>query len=322
MKAALRDQPYPSRMTVTLTSFTEREALLWGHQPQKLAHSLHDNALFTRAALARLIESYPRSHYSLIAMGGTESERIWREGDLAGAPGETVLDAIEKGRMWLNLRDVPSVDARYRRLLDEIFAELRQRMPGFDASKWQSGILISSPSAQVYYHADLPGQLLWQIAGRKRVWVYPTGAPFLTERDLEDIALFDVEVDVPYAPWYDEHAKVFDLEPGQMLSWPLNAPHRVENIAGVNISMTVSFSSPAIRRREILYLANGLLRHRFGVQSPGNRIEGPGFLAKAVLQKLMRDSSWVRRQRQSRRAITFCLDPAKPGETIELMAAE
>lgn len=309
-------------MAATLTDFTERDALLWGHQPLKLAHGLHRDALFSRATLARLIETYPRSHYSLIAMGGRDGGRMWREGDLAGAPGETVLDAIEKGRMWLNLREVSSVDTRYRRLLDGIFAELHQRMPDFDASKWQSGILISSPSAQVYYHADLPGQLLWQIAGRKRVFVYPGGAPFLTERDLEDIALFDVEVDVPYAPWYDEHAKVFDLEPGQMLSWPLNAPHRVENIAGVNISMTVSFSSPAIRRREILHLANGLLRHRFGMRAPGRRLEGPGFLAKAVLQKLMRDSGWVRRQRQTRRAVAFRLDPARPGHTIELMAAE
>lgn len=311
---------HPSRMAVTLTNFTERDALLWGHQPLKLAHGLHSDRLFSRATLARLIETYPRDHYSLIAMGGTDDGRTWREGDLANIPGETVLDAIEKGRMWLNLRDVSGVDARYRRLLDDIFAELRQRMPDFDATKWQSGILISSPSAQVYYHADLPGQLLWQIAGRKRVFVYPGGAPFLTERDLEDIALFDVEVDVPYAPWYDEHAKVFDLEPGQVLSWPLNAPHRVENIAGVNISMTVSFSSPTIRRREILHLANGLLRHRFGMRAPGRRIEGPGFLAKTVLQKLMRDSGWVRRQRQTRRAVTFRLDPA--GKPIELMAAE
>jgi hypothetical protein len=309
-------------MAATLTSFAERDALLWGHQPLKLTHGLHGNALFSRTALARLIESYPRNHYSPIAMGGAGDRRTWREGDLAGAPGEAVLDAIEKGRMWLNLRDVSGVDAGHRRLLDDIFAELHQKMPGFDARKWQSGILISSPSAQVYYHADLPGQLLWQIAGRKRVWVYPTGAPFLTDRDLEDIALFDVEVDVPYAPWYDEHARAFDLAPGQMLSWPLNAPHRVENIEGVNISMTVSFSSPAIRRREILHLANGLLRHRFGVQAPGRRIEGPGFFAKAVLQKLMRDSQWVRSQRQARRAIAFCLDPAKPGQTIELMAAE
>jgi hypothetical protein len=307
-------------MTGILTRFTGRDALLWGHQPLKLTHGLDDHALFSRSALIRLIETYPREHYSLIAMGAKGDSRLWQEGDLAGASGETVLAAITQGRMWLNLRNVSGVDPAYRRLLDEIFHELHETVPGFAANKWESGILISSPGAQVYYHADLPGQLLWQIAGRKRVWLYPSGAPFLTERHLEDIALFDVEVDIPYASWYDEHARVFDLGPGEMLSWPLNAPHRVENVGGLSISMTVSFSSPAIRRAEVMHLANGLLRHRFGIAPKAARIEGPGFFAKAVLQKLMRNSGWVRKQRQTRREIAFRLDPA--GRPIDLMAAE
>lgn len=66
----------------------------------------------------------------------------------------------------------------------------------------------------------MPGQHLWQLIGRKRVYVYPNSPPFLTDRQLEDIALFEIEVDLPYKPWYDEHARVLDLEPGQMLSWP------------------------------------------------------------------------------------------------------
>ena len=78
----------------------------------------------------------------------------------------------------------------------------------------------------------MPGQWLIQISGRKRVYVYPNTPPFLKPQDLEDIALLNREVDLPYAPWYDAHAQVFDLEPGQMLSWPLNAPHRVENWHG------------------------------------------------------------------------------------------
>jgi len=307
-------------MTGILTRFSERDALLWGHQPLKLTHNLGQQALFSRPALARLIETYPREHYSLIAMGGLRDSKLWQEGDLGGASGETVLDAITQGRLWLNLRNVSGVDAAHGHLLDEIFAELRQTIPAFDANKWQSGILISSPGAQVYYHADLPGQLLWQIAGSKRVWLYPNGAPFLTERHLEDIALFDLEVDIPYAPWYDEHAKVFDLAPGEMLSWPLNAPHRVENVEGLSISMTVSFSSPAIRRREVVHLANGLLRHRFGIAPKAARIEGPGYFAKAVLQKLLRDSAWVRSQRKARREITFQLDAR--GGTAGRMAAE
>ncbi|MES2473762.1 MAG: cupin-like domain-containing protein [Pseudomonadota bacterium] len=307
-------------MTGFLTSFSGRDALLWGHQPLKLTHGLREQALFSRPALARLIETYPREHYSLIAMGAQQGGKLWQEGDLAGASGETVLNAIATGRLWLNLRNVSGVSAAHRDLLDGIFAELHRTVPGFQANKWQSGILISSPGAQVYYHADLPGQLLWQIAGRKRLWLYPTGAPFLTDRHLEDIALFDVEVDIPYAPWYDEHARVFDLAPGEMLSWPLNAPHRVENLEGLSISMTVSFSSPAIRRAEVVHLANGLLRHRFGIAPKSRRIEGPGYYAKAVLQKLMRDSGWVRAQRQARREIAFQLDAS--GKPTEQMAAE
>jgi hypothetical protein len=307
-------------MTGILSDFSGRDARLWGHQPLKVTHGLGEQAMFSRAALARLIETYPREHYGLIAMGGAGDDRRWQEGDLGGASGETVLDAIEKGRLWLNLRNVSAMNAAHGLLLDTIFGELRQRLPGFDATKWQSGILISSPGAQVYYHADLPNQLLWQIAGKKRLWLYPACPPFITDRHLEDIALFDVEVDIPYEPWYDEHARVIDLAPGEMLSWPLSAPHRVENLQGLSVSLTVSFSSRESRRREILHLANGLLRHRFGIAPRSRRIEGAGYFAKAVLQKLMRDSGWVRAQRQKRREIAFRLNDA--GQTIDRIAAE
>jgi len=307
-------------MTGILTNFGARDALLWGHQPLKVTHELGDQALFSRAALARLIETYPREHYGLIAMGGAGDGKLWQEGDLGGASGETVLDAIEKGRLWLNLRNVSGVNAAHGLLLDTIFGELRRRLPGFDATKWQSGILISSPGAQVYYHADLPNQLLWQIAGKKRLWLYPACPPFITDRHLEDIALFDLEVDIPYERWYDEHARVIDLAPGEMLSWPLSAPHRVENLEGLSISLTVSFTSRDSRRREILHLANGLLRHRFGIAPRSRRIEGAGYFAKAVLQKLMRNSAWVLAQRQRRREIAFRLNEA--GQGTDRIAAE
>ena len=307
-------------MTGILTNFSGRDAQLWGHQPLKVTHELGEQAMFSRAALARLIETYPREHYGLIAMGGTGDSKLWQEGDLGGASGETVLDAIEKGRLWLNLRNVSGVNTAHGLLLDTIFSELRRYVPGFDVTKWQSGILISSPGAQVYYHADLPNQLLWQIAGRKRVWLYPNNPPFITPHHLEDIALFDVEVDLPYEPWYDAHAQIFDLAPGEMLSWPLSAPHRVENLEGLSVSLTVSFTSRESRRHEVLHLANGLLRHRFGITPKSHRIEGAGYFAKAVLQKLMRDCGWVRAQRQKRREIAFHLNDS--GQAIDRIAAE
>ena len=304
-----------------LTDWNDTHAALWGNRPMRLAHNLHEMPLFSRAALAELIDTYPRSQYGLIHMGASGQRRFWREGEIGGLPGEAVIESIAQGRMWLNLRNVDTVDARYREVLDAMFAELSERVPGFAPKNYTCGILISSPSAQVYYHCDLPGQHLWQLIGRKRVYVYPTSAPFVTPRHLEDIALFDVEVDMPYAPWYDEHAQVLDLEPGQMLSWPLNAPHRVENLDCLNVSMTISFSDEEIARLGKVNLANGLLRHRFGMSPTSRATSGPSYWSKALLQKGLRNSRWVRRERSVRRSIDFRLDAARPGQILDMQAA-
>ena len=217
-----------------------------------------------------------------------------------------MIEAISRGGLWLNMRDVGAVDSRYRKLVDQMFEEIAAKVPSFEMPKGhQESILISSPDAQVYYHADLPGQGLVQIAGRKRVYVYPNTAPFITPQHLEDIALFDVEVDLPYKDWYDDHAKVLDIGPGQMLSWPMNAPHRVENLDTFSVSMTISYTNDDIRRAEIVNLANGMLRHRFGYTPKTRNLRGPSFFAKAVMQKLLRDGKWVKRERSARRPIDF-----------------
>jgi Cupin-like domain len=303
------------------SKWDETHSELWSHQPIRLEHEMHKSPAFSMDDLARLIENYPREHYSLVKTGARGSSRVWREGDIGNLSGRQVIEAISRGGLWLNMRNVGSIDHRYRELIDRMFGEVAAKVPGFEVSQHQAGILVSSPDAQVYYHADLPGQGLIQIAGRKRVYIYPSTAPFVRPQHLEDIALFDVEVDIPYAPWYDAHAQVIDLEPGQMLNWPLSAPHRVENLGTVNISMTVSYLNDEIRRSQIVNLANGMLRHRFGYQPKSRNLRGPSFFAKAVMQKLLRDGKWVKRERSVRRAIDFRLDAAELGKIVDLPKA-
>ena len=303
------------------TSWNETNSALWGNQPIKLAHRLDRSPLFSAEALAKLIERYPREHYSLVQTGARGASRVWREGDIGNLSGHQVMEAIARGGLWLNMRDVAMIDPAYGAMIDRMFEEVAAKVPNFVAQNHQESILVSAPDAQVYYHADLPGQSLIQLVGRKRVYVYPNTPPFITPEHLEDIALYNVEVDIPYAAWYDRHAKVFDIGPGEMLSWELNAPHRVENLDTFSVSMTVSFSNELIRRSQIVNLANGLLRHRFGYTPRTRNLRGPSFFAKAVLQKLYRDSGWVRRQRNARRPIEFRLDTASPGEIIDLPKA-
>ena len=304
-----------------LGSFDSKHAALWGQQPLKLVHNLHQSLLFSREALAELIEHYPREHYSLVHMGAQQERRLWREGEINGLSGQEVMDAISIGRMWLNMRNVAKVDSRYKELLDQLFDELAGQVPGFQTFNQHLGILISSPRAQVYYHADLPGQSLWQIAGRKRVFVYPKTAPFLAPEHLEGIALNGVEIDMPYADWYDEHALVFDLEPGQWLHWPLNAPHRVENHNTLNVSMTIEYWTDEIRRLHMVNVANGILRQKLGLSPRERIINGPSFWTKAVLQKVARESGWLKRKRIAHRPIDFRLDRLNPGTIVDLRAA-
>lgn len=300
------------------TDWQDRHADLWGRVPLRLSHRLHRHALFCRQALARLIESYPRDHYTLVQWGAQGEYGAWREGELGGLSGEAVLDAVARSTVWINLRRVQDVDPRYGRLLDAIFGELAGRLPGFAARSRTMGILVSSPGSRTIYHADLPGQSLWQIHGRKRVYVYPRSEPFIAETHLEQIALTGSEFHVPYRPWYDEHARVFDIAPGDMLHWPLNAPHRVDNFDCLNVSMTLEYFTEEIRRAHMVTVANGMLRARFG-RAPGSRaISGPSFWAKAALQRALRSLPGSSRPKQPWRGAEFRLDPTRPGAIAEL----
>jgi hypothetical protein len=304
------------------TSWKPEHTAGWAAEPLCLPHRLSSDPLFSREALAELIDGYPRQHYSLVEMGPQGSNRrLWREGDIGGLRGTEVIEAIEKGRMWLNMRNVSAVDKRYRDVLDQIFEEVRANVPGYETYNRTSGILISSPNAQVYYHMDLPGQSLWQLHGKKRVYVYPAKAPYLTPEQLEKIALYEVEVDVPYDPAYDAGAKVFEIGPGEMLHWPLNAPHRVENFDCLNVSMTTEYWTENIRRAQMVNVANGLLREKIRVTPKSRTTSGAGFWAKAALQAGVRRSGMLKKARKAKRPIEFTLDKAQPGRVIDLPQA-
>lgn len=300
------------------TNWTPELTAQWGKVPLKATHRLSDHPLFSLAALAELIDGYPRQHYALVQMGPQGSaRRTWREGDIGGLKGREVIDAIKQGRMWLNLRNVSGVDKRYRELLDSAFDEVRHNVPGYETYNRTSGILISSPNAQVYYHADLPGQSLWQIHGKKRVFVYPNTPPFITPEQLENIALFEVEVDMPYDPAYEASAQVFEIGGGEMLHWPLNAPHRVENLDCLNVSMTTEYWTEKVRRSQMINMANGILRHKAGVAPKSRATSGAGFWAKAAMQAGVKRSGLLQKERKARRAIDFKLDPEHPGSIID-----
>ncbi len=298
------------------TEWEPRHSVLWGNQPLCLRHRLHEHPLFSRSSLAALIERYPAGKYMLVKVGAPGHEREWREGDFGSLGGEEVISAIERGNMWLNLLRVHEVDSRFGALLDDLFAELEAHLPSYQTYNRICGILISSPQAQVYYHFDTSGQSLWQITGSKRVYVYPASAPFLARDELESVCLYNNETNVRFEDWYDDYASVFTIGPGQMLSWPLNAPHRIENL-GFSVSMTVEYAMRDIQRKVRVNSANCILREKMGL-NPANRTSGATYWAKTALLGAARVTGLVEAKRRSRRPITFHLHPDIPGQIIEV----
>jgi hypothetical protein len=284
---------------------------LWGQENLLLKHNLDQHPLLQEDALAHLIDTVPLAHYNINKMGMVNGKKEWREGCKGDLSGADVIKAIKAGRIWINLRRLHEADKRYADLLNEIYAEIDGRVPELKSFKHNLGILISSPNAQVYYHCDVPGQSLWQIKGKKRVYVYPAHAPFLQQEMMEGIIVGDTEEEgMRYEPWFDDYAQIYDLEPGQMLHWPLNGPHRVENMDCLNISITTEHWSEEIRNSYGVHYANGVLRRKFGLKNAtlGHATKGAAIYPKLALAALFKKTG-LQKRKVSRVKLDFKLDP-------------
>lgn len=276
--------------TPILTDWNDETAATMTKAPIVTTHNLHKRPMFSDDGLADILDRYPREAINLYTMdnsqeGAKESFRRGLAGDLSG---KEILEAVERGMLWVNLRKVNDVDEAYNELCDEMFGEIDARTPGLKTLKRDVGVLISSPNARVFYHLDIPLVTLWQIKGEKKVYIYPTGAPYAREEQIESVVLGETEEEIDYDPAFDADAKIVDLKPGMMTSWPQNAPHRIDNGNFVNVSLSCEFMTvPGLVRANALY-TNGVLRRRYG-KLPEIANDGPAKLySKAALARVMK----------------------------------
>ncbi|MBI3544991.1 MAG: hypothetical protein HY081_00120 [Gammaproteobacteria bacterium] len=260
----------------------------FGVRPMVAQHNLHESDMFSDAALIDLLDRFPRKNLYALTMG-TDPTRA-EENRLAlneGVSGADLLRAVKKGRFWLNITRVDRADGGYRQLIDELYAQLAAQIPGFAPDFSQGSLIISSPHALVYYHADAPASVLWHIRGRKRVWVYPAlDERYMTREVLEDIHAGVRHEYLSYEKSYDDGAIVYELEPGQWTAWAQNAPHRVTNLDSVNVSLSTEHFTAQSRWRARVYTANRFLRVRFGLRNLSAREQGAGAIAKTVIHRL------------------------------------
>ena len=251
-------------------------------------HDLHLLDEFSDAGLAAILDDYPREKLGVYKFP-PHSEGIVEaiHGKAPDHSGEELLQAVQKGEIWLNLRAVNQHLERFSPIADAIFDQL-QNAGGSRIFKRDVGLLISSPNIHVHYHLDIPVVCLVQIRGKKTIHLYPPKEPFATLSQIEGVVMRERDEEMYFEDSFEKDATVMELSPGDALTWPQNAPHRVQNAGMMNVSLSCEFLTvPAVVRANA-HFTNAILRRKLGLNPNLGSSLAPTTIAKAGLARLLK----------------------------------
>ncbi|MGD1899896.1 MAG: hypothetical protein ACFB16_23480 [Phormidesmis sp.] len=255
--------------TVPRIDWSAEEYAAFGLKNQLFKHSYHTLPLFQKDALIQVLDTYPREWLQAFTMGPDPTIRSdWQSVDIhPNSSGQDIWNAVEKGRLWLNLIFLQKYAQDYADIVEGMYDYVGQHCPQLGGPKASfTTLLISSPGAQVYYHMDQSPNMLWHMSGQKKLWVYPAmDLRLVPQNFLEEIYSGEVSEFLPYKRDFDRYAEQFLLTPGTVVSWPHNAPHRIENLT-MNVSLTTSYQAPLQLRRERVQKANRYILRNLGIK--------------------------------------------------------
>ena len=244
-------------------------------------HSLVEQGFAADEALAAILDRYPAELFDINLYDyDDEGQASLRTGVRGKLDGAGLLAAIQQGRLWVNLRSVETGWPELWAAAMTEFARVQAAYPGLRAVRNAGQLILSSPKARVPYHFDAAGVVLFHMRGRKRIFVYPGDEAHLAEVDMEQVVSRQAAEDLPYDRAFEADAQVIDLEPGQALTWPIYAPHRVENLDRFCVSLSMEFQTWPSRFRNGALFANAVLRSRGGHPRMTDRMTTPELAAR------------------------------------------
>lgn len=278
-----------------LVPWSPAECRAFGVECLKAPHTAHLSGLFTDDALAALIDTYPRQQLQAFTMG-TDPERLTDLApvDTAGVSGRSVLAAIRAGKIWFKLQRIDKHGA-YGDLVNRLYDELEAKCAGFKPLAKSAVLIISSPGALVYFHADAKPNMIWHMRGQKKFTLYPNGhRTLISQEAMEDIFANVIDEEVPYRADFEKVAKVFTLNEGDALSWPQNTPHVVMAQGPLNVSISSFHETDDGIRRACVYGFNRLVRTVFGIHHLSVDDTGTLPAAKALAYRAVRKAGLVK----------------------------
>jgi hypothetical protein len=101
-----------------------------------------------------------------------------------------------------------------------------------------------------------------------------------------------MDEEIPYSPEFDKYAAVFELGPGDLVWWPQNAPHRIENLDTLNISLSTRYHTETSERRKLIYNANRFFRRQLGFRHLSVNESGLPASMKCFSYRICRRAGW------------------------------
>ena len=228
-------------------------------------HSLIAQGFAEDAALAEVLDRYPAELFDINLYDyDDEGQASLRTGARGRLDGGQLLEAIQQGRLWVNMRGIETGWPELWAAAMVEYRRIEKTYPGMKAIKNAGQLILSSPKARVPYHFDAAGVVLFHLRGRKRIFVYPGDEAHLPERNMEQVVARQTTEELPYTQAFEADARIMDLEPGQALTWPLYAPHRVENLDRFCVSLSMDFQTWPSRFRNGALFTNAVIRSRGG----------------------------------------------------------
>ncbi|ACT59294.1 conserved hypothetical protein [Hirschia baltica ATCC 49814] len=251
-------------------------------------HDEHLSEKYSDDGLADLLDRYPRENMGIYTFPAHSEGRVkaihGRADNLSGAE---LLEAVKRGQIWLNLRAVSKYLPEYADVRNKLFSQL-DSAAGIKTLKQDIGVLISSPDIHVHYHLDIPFVCLVQVRGEKYVSLYPPHEPFATANQIEAVVLREQEEEMDFKYSFDEHVSKVHMKPGVAITWPQNAPHRVQNGNMMNVSLSCEYMTASGLLKANAMYTNGKLRRRFGMNPSIPQNTGAAVMLKAVVARALK----------------------------------
>jgi hypothetical protein len=230
--------------------------------PFRLRHHFTGNPLLTLPKLAELTRELPRDRIEYNSGKAAINQKPETTPSVDLDP-EEIVRKIETAGAWLVLKHVDSQPG-YRELIENALLEVA-RVRGFATLKdagfedIRGFIFVSSAQSTTPFHADADENFFFQVHGDKFFHVYDNrDRSIASDEALEGSAVR--HRNLTYDPKFDARSTTYNLKPGDGVFVPYQWPHWVRTADTYSISLSLTWKSPEVRRRNDIFTVNSMLR--------------------------------------------------------------